>query len=74
MIQLTQKEYDQRALMVMRFVSYYKYTFTFEGSYFDGRKVIASYGGTADDIYRLDVSIHSPWKLEDFEIDDCCWR
>ncbi len=73
MKQLTQEEYDQRALMEMTFISYYKYTFGFESKYYDGKKVIATYGGGGEDIYRLNVDVSEPWKLEDFDIEDCYW-
>ena len=57
----------------LTFKSYYKYSFTFEGEpdrYFlleDNQhyrlRVTATYGGSHDDIYRFNVSIHSPVKL-----------
>ena len=44
----------------LRFVAYYKYSFTFVGEY-KNVKVCVAYGGNADDIYKLEV------KREAFE-------
>lgn len=40
----------------MKFNGYYKYSFSFTGKTEDGEEVHASVGGSADDIYTLDVS------------------
>ena len=39
---------------------YYKFTFNYKGTLDDGRTVIVSVGGNADDIYRFDVSAETP--------------
>jgi hypothetical protein len=39
----------------VKFTSYYKYTFHFEGQTEDGYTLSCSYGGDSDDIYRFDV-------------------
>ena len=71
MKQLTEKEFHQRALMVMTFKSYYKYTFTYEGEYFKGKKVIAKVQCDGEDMYR--TSLNGTEKLETFELNDCMW-
>lgn len=40
--------------LVLRFSSYYKYSFAFTGER-DGFSVRASYGGSGDDIYKFSV-------------------
>jgi len=39
----------------VKFVSYYKFTFVYQGEV-DGKTITVGIGGNADDIYRLDVS------------------
>jgi len=53
----------------MRFVKYYKYTFTFAAEN-DEYRLEMSYGGCSDDIYKfnLDASMTlADWKIEDFD-------
>ena len=52
----------------LKFKSYYKYSFTFEG-YHKSRRISAIVGGTSDEIYRYDVDALTVYKLEDLEID-----
>jgi len=40
----------------VKFSSYYKYTFNFEGKTEDGFKIQCSFGGDSEDIYRFDVN------------------
>ena len=40
----------------LKFNGYYKYSFSFTGRTEDGEEVYASIGGSADDIYKLEVS------------------
>lgn len=47
----------------MKFSSYYKYTFTYKGTTSDGNTVYASIGGSADDIYKLSVSVDEEINL-----------
>ncbi len=70
MKRLTEKEYKQRALMEMRFKHYYKYTFTYEGDCFKGKKVIVKCE-CSDDIYRTEFVDME--RLGTFGIDDCYW-
>ena len=43
-------------LVKLKFSSYYKYSFSFVGETADGLNFYVSVGGSADDIYRFDVS------------------
>jgi hypothetical protein len=53
---LTYKEFiEMYGDVMMSFRSYYKYTFYFTGKTADGNTINASYGGSADDIYRYEV-------------------
>ena len=40
----------------VKFSSYYKYTFNFRGVAADGTEILASVGGSSDDIYKLGVT------------------
>lgn len=48
-----------------KFVSYYKYSFTFHGVAPDGAVVIFWSGGNSDDIYRYSVSSDKAETLND---------
>jgi hypothetical protein len=39
----------------VKFKSYYKYQFVLSGESHDGKAVVITVGGNADDIYRLDI-------------------
>lgn len=41
----------------VKFVSYYKYTFTYSGTCVNGFGITVDVGGDSGDIYRLDVGI-----------------
>jgi hypothetical protein len=43
----------------VKFSSYYKYTFTYSTTLPDGKRLVVSYGGCSDDIYRHEVSADS---------------
>lgn len=47
------------------FSSYYKYEFVFAGQAPDGRKIVVSLGGHADDIYKMTVIAGKPMYLAD---------
>lgn len=49
--------YEKYGNVVVRFKSYYKYTFNFEGKLPDGSTLTCSYGGNSDEIYRYEVSV-----------------
>lgn len=48
----------------LKFMSYYKYSFSFSGVAADGAKIYASIGGNADDIYRLEVDHDDPITIK----------
>jgi hypothetical protein len=39
----------------LKFISYFKFMFTYRGTADDGTVIVASYGGNADDIYKYEV-------------------
>jgi hypothetical protein len=43
----------------VRFVSYYKYTFTYQGEAANGDIVSVGFGGSSDDIYRWEVTANA---------------
>ena len=43
----------------VRFNSYYKFSFNYEGVLPDGKRVSVKYGGDSDEIYRHEVSANS---------------
>lgn len=49
----------------LKFASYYKYTFTFEGTAPDGAKIKAHQGGDSSDIYRHEITPESVMTLRD---------
>ena len=67
MTQITKKEFDELYGDVeVEFVSYYKYSFTFAGDAPNGDRVVLSIGGSADDIYRMDVAAGVKEKVREF--------
>ena len=51
----------------VQFSHYYKYVFTYEGRTETGEFVSISLGGSADDIYRLDVVASDTLLVKEFE-------
>lgn len=51
--------------VVLKFSSYYKYSFTFSGVAEDGAVVVARTGGDSSDIYRYEVSNDMSLTLKD---------
>ena len=49
--------YEKYKDVNFKFLSYYKFTFTYRGFTSDGEEVKVGVGGTADEIYRDRVSI-----------------
>ena len=47
------------------FTAYYKYVFTYAGEAPDGVKIVLSYGGDSDDIYRFEVFRTKPVTMLD---------
>lgn len=54
---MTKKEFlEEYGNVPVIFSSYYKYSFTFQGTLSNGDIVECAYGGYADDIYRFEVT------------------
>ena len=53
-----QKELEKYRDIKLKFSSYYKYSFNFIGKTDDGEEIFASVGGTADEIYKLNVDVN----------------
>jgi hypothetical protein len=61
---MDKKEAMQKyGLVPLNFSGYYKYEFSFNGVAEDGALIYMSVGGSADDIYKFDVSPDKPEKL-----------
>lgn len=58
--------FDKYGEEAVTFSSYYKYSFTYEGTSKEGHRIVISYGGSADDIYRYDVDT-LPVLVKDFK-------
>ncbi len=50
----------------LKFVSYWKYTFSFTGVAESGDQVTIDYGGNSDNIYRFDVTADKEITLKEF--------
>jgi hypothetical protein len=48
--------YKKYGSIKVKFLGYFKYTFTYEAELPDGKRLTCDYGGNADDIYRHEVS------------------
>jgi hypothetical protein len=65
MKQMTEEQVMERyGELPLKFSAYYKYRFTYEAVAPDGNLVIASIGGSADDIYRHEVRPDSTITLK----------
>jgi len=42
----------------VKFISYFKFSFTFGGKLDDGRNIMVAVGGNSDNIYRLEVGVN----------------
>ncbi|QGT54414.1 hypothetical protein b3_0170 [Synechococcus phage B3] len=47
--------YEKYGQVKVKFSSYYKYTFTFEGTLDAGGRIVVESGGCSDDIYKFEV-------------------
>ncbi len=53
---MTREEfYEKYGDVVVKFISYYKYTFTYGASFADGKRLLCHYGGNSDEIYRFEM-------------------
>ena len=55
--------YEKYKDVSFKFLSYYKFTFTYRGFTDDGEEVRIGVGGLADDIYRESVSVDSVYDM-----------
>ena len=55
--------YEKYKDVDFKFLSYYKFTFTYCGFTSDGEEVKIGVGGIADDIYRESVSVDSVYDM-----------
>ena len=55
--------YEKYKDVNFKFLSYYKFTFTYRGFTDDGEEVRIGVGGIADDIYRESVSVDSVYDM-----------
>ena len=55
--------YEKYKDVSFKFLSYYKFTFTYRGFTDDGEEVKIGVGGLADDIYRGSVSVDSVYDI-----------
>ena len=55
--------YEKYKDVSFKFLSYYKFTFTYRGFTDDGEEVKIGVGGLADDIYRESVSVDSVYDM-----------
>ena len=62
--------YEKYKDVNFKFLSYYKFTFTYRGFTDDGEEVKIGVGGLADDIYRKSVSadnVYDMWYLMPYQ-------
>ena len=63
---LTKKEvWEKYRKVPLKFATYYKYTFTFEGQAEDGAIIYYSIGGSHEDIYKEPIQRDTIRTLED---------
>ena len=55
--------YEKYKDVDFKFLSYYKFTFTYRGFTSDGEEVKIGVGGTAEDIYRESVSAYNVYNI-----------
>ena len=55
--------YEKYKDVSFKFLSYYKFTFTYRGFTSDGEEVKIGVGGLADDIYRESVSADNVYSI-----------
>ena len=49
------------------FDSYYKFTFTFKGKTNSGDTIVVTFGGSADDIYKQNITAGEKVKVRDID-------
>jgi hypothetical protein len=71
--------YEKYGDVEVTFSSYYKYTFEYAATLDDGKRIVVSYGGNSDEIYRHEVSSGSteiisalgPYAGDVYECGEC---
>ena len=51
-----QEFYEKYGDVRVKFLNYYKFTFTYTATLGDGKKLTVGYGGNSDEIYRHEIS------------------
>ena len=59
--------YEKYKDVSFKFLSYYKFTFTYHGFTSDGEEVKIGVGGTANDIYRERVSVDDVYGIVELQ-------
>ena len=59
--------YEKYKDVDFKFLSYYKFTFTYRGFTSDGEEVKIDVGGIADDIYRENVRVSDVYNIEQLQ-------
>ena len=59
--------YEKYKDVKFKFLSYYKFTFTYRGFTDDGEEVKVGIGGTAEDIYRERVNIDDVYGIVELQ-------
>ena len=59
--------YEKYKDVNFKFLSYYKFTFTYRGFTSDGEEVKIDVGGIADDIYRESVRVSDEYNIEQLQ-------
>lgn len=59
--------YEKYKDVGFKFLSYYKFTFTYRGFTSDGEEVKIDVGGIADDIYRENVRVSDVYNIEQLQ-------
>lgn len=59
--------YEKYKDVNFKFLSYYKFTFTYRGFTFDGEEVKIDVGGLADDIYRESVRVSDEYNIKQLQ-------
>lgn len=59
--------YEKYKDVNFKFLSYYKFTFTYRGFTFDGEEVKIDVGGLADDIYRESARVSDEYNIKQLQ-------
>ena len=62
-----QEFYEKYGEVIVKYSSYYKYSFTYKATLPDGSLLTCEYGGNSDEIYRFDSCADHELTLEKLE-------